>query len=556
MSNGLSSIEHVVLLMLENRSFDHMLGFLYADTGNKSPSGQEFEGLTGTESNPDSNGKPVQVFQITNSTKNAYFMPGSDPGEGYTATNSQLFGKTDAPTPPVATNQGFVTDFAYTLGWQSKSSSWSKSILPGTVANNIMGCFTPDALPVLSALARGYAVCDHWYASVPTETFPNRAFVNAATSQGHMNDNTKVFTVKTIYDSMSANNVSWMIYGYDSPALTRQNYPSLVKAPNSNFGLFKDFQAAAAAGTLPAYCFVEPEWGTKGNSQHPNYDVALGEQLIHDVYYALRNGKAWNQTLLIVTYDEHGGCYDHVPPPQGATPPDDSIGEYGFDFKRFGVRVPAVLISPLIAQGTVYRVPATSVPLDHTSILKTLEKRWSLPTLTERDAAAPDFGDVFTLLTPRTDDPLKGVVVPKSGSLPPSPNQPSHLEQAQADLVSQLPVEDGKGNARPSETGELHTAKDYKDYISSRTAAWKESREASSSGAKKGTAKKASNKKSTKKASKKTSAGSSKKTSAKKASNKKSPGSSNKTSAKKTSSKKISNKKTSSKKSSSKKSKK
>ena len=530
MSNSLSSIEHVVLLMLENRSFDHMLGFLYADAGNKSPSGQDFEGLTGAESNPDSNGKPVQVFQLTPGTKNAYFMPGSDPGEGYHATNDQLFGDIDAPNPPVATNQGFVKDFAYTLGWQSKSSSWSKSILPGTVANNIMGCYTPDALPVLSALARGYAVCDHWYASVPTETFPNRAFANAATSQGHMNDNTKVFTVQTIYDLMTANNVSWMIYGYDSPALTRQNYPSLVKAPNSNFGLFTDFQSAAAAGTLPAYCFVEPEWGTKGNSQHPNYDVALGEQLIHDVYYALRNGKAWGQTLLIVTYDEHGGCYDHVAPPQGATPPDDSVGEYGFDFKRFGVRVPAVLVSPLIAQGSVFRVPDGSVPLDHTSILKTLEKRWNLPSLTRRDAAAPDFGDVFTLLTPRTDDPLDGVVVPKSGGLPPSPDQPSHLQQAQADLVSQLPVKDGKGNARPSETGELQTAKDYKNYIRSRTDAWKATREASSSGAKKGAAKKSSNKKSAKK--------SSKKAGAKKASNKKSANSSKKTGAKKSSSKK------------------
>ena len=500
--NMLSSVEHVVVLMLENRSFDHMLGFLYADSGNKSPSGQAFEGLTGSESNPDSNGKPVQVFKINPTDKNAYFMPGSDPGEGYSATNSQLFGNTDAPTPPVATNQGFVTDFAYTLGWQSKSSSWSKQILPGTVANNIMGCYTPEALPVLSALARGYAVCDHWYASAPTETFPNRAFVNAATSQGHMDDNTKVFTVQSIFGLMSAHDVSWMIYGYDSPPLTRQDFPDTVSAPDSNFGLFTDFQAAAAAGTLPAYSFVEPEWSASGNSQHPNYDVSLGEQLIHDVYYALRNGKAWNQTLLVITYDEHGGCYDHVPPPQGATPPDDSVGEYGFDFKRFGVRVPAVLVSPLVAPGTVFRVPEGSVPLDHTSILKTLENRWNLPALTPRDTAAPDFGDVLTLRRPRTDDPLKGVVVPNSTGTGPDPTQPSHLQQAQADLVSQLPVRDGKGNARPSETGELRTARDYKSYIRSRTAAWAASRASSDGGAKKGTAKNSSEKRSAKKSSK------------------------------------------------------
>jgi phospholipase C len=529
MSNGnmLSSIEHVVVLMLENRSFDHMLGFLYADTGNKSPSGQDFEGLTGDESNPDSNGKPVQVFQITKSMKNAYFMPGSDPGEGYTATNSQLFGNVDAPTPPVATNQGFVTDFAYTLGWQKNNPSWAKQILPGTVANNIMGCYTPEMLPVISALARGYAVCDHWYSSAPTETFPNRAFANAATSQGHMDDHTKVYTVKCIFDRMTEQNVSWMIYGYDSPPLTQKDFPGTISAPASNFGLFKEFQASAAAGTLPAYTFLEPEWSASGNSQHPNYDVAKGEQLMHDVYYALRNGKAWNQTLLVITYDEHGGCYDHVPPPQGATPPDDSVGEYGFDFKRFGVRVPTILISPLIAPGTVFRVPDGSMPLDHTSTLKTLEKRWNLPSLTARDAAAPDFGDVLTLPKPRTDDPLKGVVVPKSKGKGPDPTQPSHIEQAHAELASQLPVKDGKGNARPSETGQLRTSKDYKAYIRSRTAAWEAQREsASGGGAKNGIAKKSSKK-------------SSKKRSAKKSSTKKSaPKSSTKKGARKSKSKK------------------
>lgn len=520
--NQLSSVEHVVVLMLENRSFDHMLGFLYADSGNKSPSGQAFEGLTGSESNPDANNKPVKVFQIKKTDKNAYFMPGSDPGEGYEATNSQLFGNTNAPTPPVATNQGFVTDFAYTLGWQSKSSSWSKSILPGTVPNNIMGCYTPETLPVLSALARGYAVCDHWYASAPTETFPNRAFANAATSQGHMNDNTKSFTVQSIFGLMSAHDVSWMIYGYDSPPLTRENFPDTIAAAAAHFGLFKDFQASAAAGTLPAYAFVEPEWGTAGNSQHPNYDVALGEQLIHDVYYALRNGKAWNQTLLVVTYDEHGGCYDHVAPPQGATPPDDSVGEYGFDFKRFGVRVPTILISPLVAPGSVFRVPDDSVPLDHTSILKTLEKRWGLPALTARDAAAPDFGDALTLANPRTDDPLKGVVVPKSKGKGPDPTQPSHLQQAHADLASQLPVKDNKGNARPSETGDLHTAADYKNYIRSRTAAWDAQHAAASEGgakkpaAKKSPGKKSSAKKSAKSSTKRSAAKSPKKKSAKK----------------------------------------
>jgi phospholipase C len=140
--------------------------------------------------------------------------------------------------------------------------------------------------------------------------------------------------------------------------------------------------------------------------------VARGEQLVHDVYYALRNGPNWTGTLLIITYDEHGGCYDHVPPPSGAVPPDATAGEFGFDFTRFGVRVPTLLVSPRIVAGTVFRAPQNATPFDHTSILKTVERRWNLPPLTRRDAAAPDLGDVLTLASPRTDDPLAGLTVP------------------------------------------------------------------------------------------------------------------------------------------------
>ena len=229
---------------------------------------------------------------------------------------------------------------------------------------------------------------------------------------------------------------------------TRNDFPDTMQAAASHFGKFADFTAAAKAGKLPAYTFLEPEWSKTGNSQHPNYDVALGEKLIHDVYYALQSGKNWNQTLLIITYDEHGGNYDHVPPPQGATPPDDSVGDQGFDFRRFGVRVPTVLVSPLIKAGTVFRVPDGTMPFDHTSILKTIERRWGLLPLTARDAAAPDVGDVLTLNAARVDDPLAGVKVPSSTGKTPTPNQPSHLQQVQADAVSHLLVVDGKLRAQ------------------------------------------------------------------------------------------------------------
>jgi phospholipase C len=447
--SGLAGIEHVVVLMLENRSFDHMLGFLYP--GDVTPSGQPFEGLAGTESNPGSNGQPVTVFKIEPTTPNAYYMPGADPGEGYMATNDQLYGSDNGPASSgqAATCQGYVANYAYTLSWQSKESgSWP--IVSGTIEGDIMGCFTPEALPVLSALAKGYAVCDQWFSSVPTETLPNRAFACAATSQGHMDDKTHTFSSPTIFGLLQAANLGWAVYGYDAEPLTKNTFTQISSADASHFGQFTNFQAAAAAGTLPAYTFLEPSWSSSGNSQHPNYDVALGEQFIHDVYEALRAGPGWPGTLLVITYDEHGGCYDHVPPPWGAVPPDHDIGEFSFGFDRFGVRVPTVLVSPLIAAGTVYRAPAGGTPLDHTSVLKTVEQRWNLAALTARDAAAPGFGDVFTLSTPRTDDVLAGVTEPVASGPGPAAGTVSHLESIRAELISRQFPAGVSGNPRPA----------------------------------------------------------------------------------------------------------
>ncbi|MGO9928748.1 MAG: alkaline phosphatase family protein [Mycobacterium sp.] len=468
-ANQLGSVEHIVVLVLENRSFDHMLGFLYADSANVSPlTKQPFEGLTGKEANSDDTGVSIPVSALAPGTANVYFTPGADPGEGFVATNTQLFGETSPPAGIPATNRGFVTDFAATL----KGIDAHRPIISGTTASDIMGIFTPELLPVLSGLARGFAVCDQWFSSVPTETMPNRAFLCAATSQGRMDDTPPIkYTCQSIFGLLSAHRIDWSMYGYNTTPLARLNYPDTIKAPESHFGVFHEFQAAAAAGNLGAYTFLEPSWGSSGNSQHPNFDVSLGEQLIHDVYYALRNGPAWNQTLLVITYDEHGGCYDHVPPPIGAVPPDTVADtKFGFDFTRFGVRVPAVLVSPLIDPGTVFR-PTGTVPLDHTSILKTVETRWGLPALTARDAAAPDVGDALTLSQPRTDDPLAGVTVPASRIANPVAGTPAHLQQVFAELVSTLPANDTQGQIHPAPPA-LTTEQDYHDYIASRYTAW------------------------------------------------------------------------------------
>jgi phospholipase C len=386
-----------------------------------------------------------------------------------------LFGTGDPPKSAPPTNGGFVKNFAAAIAFDQQKH---RTPLPDTVASNIMGIFTPAALPVLSGLAAGFAVCDHWYSSVPTETLPNRAFACAATSQGHMNDSAHSFTVPSIFGLMTAHGLSWKIYGYDKDPLTRGNFPDTLNAPDSCFGKFPDFQADAATGKLAAYSFLEPDWGSAGNSQHPNYDVALGEVLIQQVYQTLRNGPGWNQTLLIISYDEHGGCYDHIGPPGGAVPPDSSVGEYGFDFTRFGVRVPAVLVSPLIAAGTVYRVQAGSMPIDHTSVLKTIERRWGLPPLTARDAAAPDLGGVLTLTTPRTDDPLAGVVARTSSSENPASGEVSHLQEAHAQMIADLPVPDEHLVGAPV-LRDQNTPAQYASYIAARSSTWKAARDAS-----------------------------------------------------------------------------
>jgi phospholipase C len=465
----LAGVQHIVQLMLENRSFDHMLGLLYP--GRSGPGGQPFEGLLGNESN-DGSGQPVTVFPIDTASPGAYFMPGADPGEGYANTNVQLFGTGSPPDPPAATMTGFVTNFDAAISYDQRSGL---SVQTGTTASSIMGVFPPSALPVLSGLARGFAVCDHWYSSVPTETYPNRAFACAATSQGHMNDATSSFTVQSIFGLMTAHNLSWKIYGYDSEPLTRGSFPDTMDAPEANFGKFPNFQADAAAGQLPAYALLEPSWGSTGSSQHANYDVALGEAFILQVYQAVRNGPGWANTLLIITYDEHGGCYDHVPPPSGATPPDSTVGEFGFDFTRFGVRVPAVLVSPLIPAGTIYRVPVGSTPIDHTSVLKTIELRWGLPALTARDAAAPDLGGVLTLTTPRTDDPMAGVTAPTSTGQNPAAGEVSHLLSLQAQQVSELQVPVSHLQGAPLLANQ-HTPADYQNYIAARTATWQTAR--------------------------------------------------------------------------------
>jgi phospholipase C len=471
MTGHLNKIDHLVVLMLENRSFDQMLGFLYTDSGNKSPLGHAFDGLTGEESNPDDLGREIKVYKIEAGQANTYLMPGADPGEGFQNTNFQIY-STDDPAPDAEPDmRGFVLNFKSAIA--SDLAKHYKDTLPNTEASQIMGMYTPELLPILSGLAKGFAVCDAWFASAPTMTMPNRAFALAGTSQGHLDDHTKIFTCPSIFGRLTKKKVDWGVFGYNRDPLTQHDFPDTKSAAQSHFGHFRDFQEKAKDGTLPAFSFLEPSWDATGNSQHPNYDVAKGEQLIHDAYYAVRNGKNWKSTLLVIIYDEHGGNYDHVAPPADATPPGDgTIGEFdNFDFTRFGLRVPAVLISPLIEAGAVFR--AKSGTIDHTSVLRTIHDRWGTEPLTDRDKAAPSLAAVLTRTTARTDDPLDGVAIPVSSSHHPNSSTPSHLDQVQAAKIAALPLRTEKGHYE-QDTPDLTSAAAVSNYIRDRGAAWKE----------------------------------------------------------------------------------
>ena len=375
-------IEHVVVLMMENRSFDHMLGFF--------PSAKKFEGLTGDEANFEDplagTGFKAQV------SADAPNVPDIDPGPDHDIPNvlRQLFGRGgEWPSDPVELhNNGFLWDYAH------KTNDFAS-------AAKVMRCHPPAAVPALTALAREFALCDHWFASVPGPTWPNRFFVHAATSGGHTDNILRVYGMRTIYENLSDAGVSWRVYFHDFPqsvALARQ-----LRFVPANYKLAAEFFEDCASGSLPGYSFIEPRYFNEGplraNDQHPIHGVAHGDALIADVYKALRSGPQWERTLLIVTTDEHGGLYDHVLPPPAVNP--DGLVSPQFDFTRLGVRVPAVVASPWIPKGTI-----SSTVYDHTTIAATLRELFQLPhSLTERDAQANTLLPLLTEAAPRNDAP-------------------------------------------------------------------------------------------------------------------------------------------------------
>lgn len=395
MPPGLDSLKHIVVLMMENRSFDHMLGSLKAVNPN-------IEGITDQLSNPDTTGTPVKPQPL------AEFQGqlDPDPDHHFPAVDLQLFGG-DTSSNRVANMQGFVKSYFN----QQRDVGHSQKI---------MYYFTQQQLPVLTTLALEFAVFNRWFASIPGPTICNRAFAHYGTSFGRVDMNLLYVNepFKSIYDRLINFNPKHTskLYYYDTTSSTMEITNLLQNQPEV-FGTYAQFLDDCSQGTLPDYSFVEPNFNDHdtdsgeavASDQHPDHNIQAGELLIASVYNAIKQNPAlWQSTALLVVYDEHGGIYDHVVPP--ACTPDQftaSANDTGtgmeFKFDRLGVRVPAILISPWIPKATV----VDGRTFEHASIPATVTKFFlgDYPQRTAREAAADTFLDLLSLDAMRQDCP-------------------------------------------------------------------------------------------------------------------------------------------------------
>jgi phospholipase C len=314
-------------------------------------------------------------------------VTGADPNHTFEGVREQLFGASLGQPDPAPMN-GFVSNYIKDVGGDI------------TKGKAIMECYAPESLPVLSGLAKHFCVCTRWFASVPGPTWPNRFYMHAATSRGLVTNDPLDSGALTIYDKLDAKH-SWRIYAGDVPqCLSIERLAGRFVLDHLKPQYDRHFQPLARyfsdlqAGTLPAYSFIEPQYFDtpfgRASDQHPPHDVRIGEALLGHVYNALLQSTYWQNSVLLVLFDEHGGFFDSIPPPTGVTPPDDLVSvQPAFDFKRLGLRVPAVLVSPLVQPGSV-----DATVYDHSSIPATLNAVFGLGAanfLTRRDAAANTF---------------------------------------------------------------------------------------------------------------------------------------------------------------------
>jgi phospholipase C len=437
--------DHIVVLMGENRSFDNILGWLY--TPDDLPEGAQFDGLAfGEYANTAPGGQRVAAHVYSGPTDVVMGLPNPDPGEEYPHVNTQLFGTVDpadnataqvaqmrAPfnaPPPGATARmdGFLVDY-----WHNFTRLRRGTEPTLEEASQIMGGFSPEQLPVLSTLAREFAVFDAWFAGVPSQTYCNRSFFHASTSHGFVTNKhgggyekwLNAPETPTIFNRLEEAGLSWKIY-FDEMQLV--SLTGVLHAPvleefwrTEHFAYMSDFYDDAKNGALPAYAFIEPRLVYNHNDFHPPFgvyrssevdgkmvvdsavsDVRAGEKLVAAVYDAVRQsaspqGSNALNTLLLITFDEHGGTYDHVTPPRAVPPVENAEpGEMGFRFDRLGGRVPAIAVSAYTRAGTIIHDE-----MHHGSVIATLARRHGLRPLTRRDEGANTLFPVLNLTRPR-----------------------------------------------------------------------------------------------------------------------------------------------------------
>jgi len=366
-TDNLGKIDHIVVLMLENRSFDHMLGYLSLEGGRT-----DVEGLKPGMSN-DAAGRPYQVEHLRATTVP---NPKWDPDHSSKATDRQINGgKMD----------GFAASYADTLASRSVSDPD-----PGVV----MGYYNAADLPVYDHLAANFCVCDRWHSSVPGATWPNRLYAVAGSADGSRDDKPKpppIYAKHSFVRHLDAAGVNWRWYTYDVGTLRCVDHDYLIgsrehfayvdrsKLPlevrlEEELLLDEDsasFVEDARRGKLAPVSWIDPNFKdvnlahAQSNDDHPPSDVGAGQELALLVYNALAAGPLWEKTLLLIVYDEHGGFHDHVPPPEAL---DDDPAMFG----RYGIRVPALVVSPWVSPRT-----AAHTVYDHTSIIKTILTRFA-----------------------------------------------------------------------------------------------------------------------------------------------------------------------------------
>jgi phospholipase C len=396
--NEAMPFDHLVVVMMENHSFDNLLGAL------PGVDGLTFDGSgTATNTNPGTVGTPADVtaFPVPNTAQ------ARNVTQSWKATHEQI-------------NGGLMNGFVQASG----------AVQP-------MGYYTPAVLPFAYSLARAFTLANRWFCSVPGPTYPNRRFLLAGTAWGAtITADTTLLDPPppngTIFDRLSDQNINWCNYFSDLPMTAV--IPSIVLEHADHHAPISKFFHDCQAGSLPAVSFVDPRIGVLSSiglplasapalvktaltdlgadflnagpaqTQEDPQDMYYGEAWAHSVVQAILQSPLWPRTLLIYTYDEHGGYYDHVPPP-AAVPPDSIApqlqpGDPAGGYDVYGPRVPAIVVSPYAKPGAV-----TSVVHDHTSVLATIEAKWNLPALTARDANAAtvmDFLDLndASLMTP------------------------------------------------------------------------------------------------------------------------------------------------------------